>query len=468
MNIKRLIKTEYDIDVKGISYNSQNTKTGDVFVAIRGFKTDGHAYIKNAVEAGAVCVVCEEKCDDVDVPQIVVENSRKTLGTMSRIFYNYPDKRIKLIGVTGTNGKTTVTYLVKSILEQAGYEVGLIGTNQNMIKDRVIPTERTTPEALELAELFSEMADNGCDYAIMEVSSHSLELDRVTAFTFEYGMFTNLTQDHLDFHGTMTEYLKAKTKLFGLCEHGIINADDEGGQLILKTELCPFTTYGIKSGDVKAENIKMGINGVDFTVGERNIFLGIPGKFSVYNALAAIALTKKIGIPERMIESALRRAEGVKGRMEIIPTGKNFTVIIDYAHTPDGMDNLLKAVKGFATGRVVVLFGCGGDRDRTKRPLMGKIAGKWADLCIVTSDNPRTEEPSAIIRDILPGVKETEAEYVVVENRRDAIEFALSKARENDIIVLAGKGHETYQIFADKTIDFDERKIVGEILEGLN
>lgn len=465
MNIKSLIDTRLDINIGGISYDSRKTEVGDVFVAISGYAADGHDYALAAQEKGAVCVVCEREIEGLEIPSVIVENSRAALAKMSHAFFGNPSQEFTLIGVTGTNGKTTVTYLVKEILENQGSKVGLIGTNQNMIGDSVIESKHTTPESFELARLFRKMADEGCDYVVMEVSSHSLELHRVDGCEFFIGAFTNLTQDHLDFHITMENYLNAKIKLFNMCKYGIINDDDPWGGRVAEKAGCDILTYGIVNGDIRATNMRTSVCGVEFECLGSQIKLGIPGRFSIYNSLAAIAIAHKLGIGTEKISSSLAKAKGVKGRVELVPTGKDFSIIIDYAHTPDGLKNVLESVKEFTKGRLVVLFGCGGDRDSAKRPLMGKIAGELADYCIVTSDNPRSEEPASIIRDILAGLSDATAEYIVVENRRDAIEFAINHAIADDVIVLAGKGHETYQILADKTIHFDEREIVSEILK---
>lgn len=462
-----LLSADVDIEVSGISYNSRLTKPGDVFVAVTGFKTDGHKYAKSAVENGAVCVVCEHEIEGVDVPCIIVENSRSALAEMACNFYGNPTKKLKLIGVTGTNGKTTVTYLVKSVLEANGEKVGLMGTNKNMIGNMDYHTERTTPESLEMQEFFSDMVKEGCTYAVMEVSSHSLDLHRVAGCDYDVGAFTNLTQDHLDFHGDMENYFNAKAKLFDMCKTGVVNADDSYGARLCEKCSCEKISYGIKNGNMKAENVLYGDKGVSFDCGNMKINLGIPGTFSVYNALTAIGICKACGISDEVIEKALNSAQGVKGRAEIVDCGRDFTLLIDYAHTPDGLENILSSVRKFAKGRVVVVFGCGGDRDKTKRPKMGRVAGRIADFCIVTSDNPRTEEPDAIIRDILDGMDDAMAEYVVIENRRDAIEYAIRHARKDDVIVLAGKGHEDYQILKDKTIHFDEREVIREILSNL-
>ncbi len=464
MNINQLIDTSLDIEVSGISYDSRSTKIGDVFVALSGSASDGHDFALPAQEKGAVCVVCERDVPGLSVPQIVVEDTRATLAQMSHKFFGDPSKDLCLIGVTGTNGKTTVTYLLKTILESTGAKVGLIGTNQNLIAEKVIVSKNTTPESYELAAMFRQMAAEGCTHAVMEVSSHALDMHRVDGCAFDVGIFTNLTQDHLDFHKTMENYLNAKIKLFKRCKYGIINTDDAYGGAVVSGADCEVTTYGIHTGSICARNISATVSGVSFDCQSARITLGIPGQFSVYNALAAIGASLCIGIGMDTIAKALAVAKGVKGRAELIATGRDFSVIIDYAHSPDGLRNILESVRAFTKGRLVVLFGCGGDRDRTKRPIMGKIAGALADYCIVTSDNPRSEEPSAIIRDILSGMKNAAAEYIVVENRRDAIAYAIANAQPDDVIVLAGKGHETYQILADKTIHFDEREIIAEVL----
>lgn len=462
-----LKSSSIDTEVTGISYNSKLTKPGDVFVAVTGFKTDGHKYIENAISNGAVLIVCEKKPENISVPCEVVGNSRTALAEITKNFYGDPTSKLKLIGVTGTNGKTTVTYLVKHVLECAGEKVGLIGTNKNMIGNKDFPTERTTPECLEMTELFSEMVKEGCTYAIMEVSSHSLDLHRVDGCNFAVGVFTNLTQDHLDFHGTMENYFGAKRKLFDMCNLGVVNSDDDYGKRISKSSKSDILTYGIKSGDICAENIVYHPYGVEFEIDGEKYMLKIPGRFSVYNALCAIGILKQCGISDDIIKKGISTASGVKGRAEVVDCGGDFTLLIDYAHTPDGLLNILGSVKEFAKGRIVAVFGCGGDRDRTKRPKMGKVAGQMADFCIITSDNPRSEEPSEIIRDILDGMNDAMADYVVIENRRDAIEYAIKHAKKDDVIVLAGKGHEDYQILKDKTIHFDEREVIADILSNL-
>ena len=454
-----------EIDITHITNNSRECREGSLFVAVRGFQTDGHKYIDSAVEKGAVCIICEEYRPDLKCAQIVVKSSRRAEALAVSNFYGNPHKKFSLLGVTGTNGKTTVTYLLKHILEYAGKKIGLIGTNQNMIGDKVFETGRTTPDSIELQGIFARMADAGVDYCVMEVSSHALELDRVYGCTYKVGAFTNLTQDHLDFHITMDNYAKAKEKLFSISEVSVINVDDCYGKEMTKSAKKKLFTYSCSAGaDLKAENVTLSSDGVSFDLMGERISLAIPGEFSVYNALCAIGMALGCGIELSTIREALLSAHGVKGRAEVVKTNTDYTVLIDYAHTPDGIENILKTVKGFAKGRTIIVFGCGGDRDSTKRPIMGRIAGELADFCIVTSDNPRTEDPMKIISMVEEGVRESKADYVVIESRRDAIKYAMENAKAGDVIVLAGKGHETYQILAEGTIHFDEREVVKEIL----
>lgn len=470
VNIKK-IDGGGSMKISGIACDSRKVKPGNVFVCITGYETDGHKYAKSAVENGAVAVVAEHDLPTVDVPCVIVDNTRKAMSEMAATFYDYPYKKFKLIGITGTNGKTSTTYLIKSILEHLGKKVGLIGTNQNMIGDMIMETSRTTPDSLELMQLFDMIASHNVDYVVMEVSSHALALDRVTACTFDVGAFTNITQDHLDFHKTMEEYLAAKSILFNICNTGVVNKDDARSEYLIENARCRnMITYGINQDcDLKASNIILNEDGVKFDINyggmEEHVDLPIPGEFSVYNALTAIGCCMAENIPLDLAVDGLHSAKGVKGRIEIVRTpGTNYTVIIDYAHTPDGLLNVINAIRGFAKGRIVTLFGCGGDRDASKRPIMGKIAGELSDFCIVTSDNPRTEDPEKIIKQVVEGVKQTDCDYEVITNRFSAIEYALDHAKKNDIILLAGKGHETYQVLGKDTIKFDEREIVQKLL----
>ncbi len=452
--------------ISGVYYNSLSVTKGGLFVAIEGFATDGHKYVNSAVEKGAAAVVCTKFTDDADVIQIKVPDSRVAEAIISSNFFKNPASSMKLIGVTGTNGKTTVTYLVKHILDTMGYKTGIIGTNQNMIGDKVLETGRTTPDSFELQKLFYDMKTAGVEYVIMEVSSHALELSRVYGITYEVGAFTNLTQEHLDFHITMDKYALAKAKLFKQSKTAVINTDDSYGSNMLSDCSCKAVSYGVCSEcNLKADNINLTQNGIKFSLNDTEFSLAIPGEFSVYNALCAIGICNSVGCSFDDISKALSTACGVKGRAEVVNTGNtNYTVMIDYAHTPDGVENILKTARGFAKGRVVAVFGCGGDRDATKRPIMGRVAGELADFCVVTSDNPRTEEPMSIIKMVEEGVKETGTQYVVIESRYDAIKYALDNAKDGDVIVLAGKGHETYQILNTGVIHFDEREVIRDIL----
>lgn len=460
-----------DTDITGIAYDSRKVQSGYIFVCIKGFAQDGHKYAKMAEEKGASVIVAEDEVD-VNIPVIYTKNSRRTLAELACRFYGNPSEKFSLIGITGTNGKTTATYLIKSILEYAGKKVGIIGTNQNIIGDKVLLTQSTTPttpNSLELQQLFAEMADEGAEYVVMEVSSHALELDRVYGCHFDVGVFTNLTQDHLDFHKTMENYLAAKAKLFKMCGKGVINIDDKGGESIACGCDCDILSVGIKSNaKLRADDISINARGVDFKLIFDNrtydMHLGIPGKFSVYNALSAIAAATALGIDMDTIKAGLANAVGVVGRVEVVPTNTDYTVIIDYAHTPDGLENIIEAVREFAIGRVITLFGCGGDRDSTKRAVMGEIAGRLSDYTVITSDNPRTENPSAIIKQIAEGMKKTDGEYTIIENREEAIKWVLDFAEKDDVIILAGKGQETYQIIGKEKFDFDERVIVAKYL----
>ena len=455
-----------EAEIGEVRYDSRAVGKGDLFVAIRGYATDGHKYIEKALEQGAAAVVCEEAPEGI--PAVVVENSRKALAEIAANRFGHPADSMVMLGVTGTNGKTTTTYLVKHMLEDAGHKVGLIGTNQNLIGSEVIETERTTPESYELHALFARMRDAGCTHVIMEVSSHSLVLDRVHGIRFAVGAFTNLTQDHLDFHKTMENYRQAKAILFTVSDKGVINLDDAAAPKMLADAKCPCLTYscGNEKAGLCATNLQLHADGVEFDArynGETaHVRLPIPGHFSVENALNALGMVLVLGMPLADAAKSMATATGVKGRVEVVPTDTDYTVLIDYAHSPDGVENVLKAVRGFAKGRVVALFGCGGDRDRTKRPKMGRIAADLADFCIVTSDNPRTEEPKAIIDDILEGMKDSKTPMQVIVDRPVAIHWALEHAQKDDIIVLMGKGHETYQEVNHVKHHMDDREIVAE------
>ena len=466
------IHAESDIDISGISYDSRNVKSGDLFFAVRGFQSDGHSFAGEAAEKGAVCIICEEP-PEAAVPYVIVPDSRRALALASAKWFGDPAAKLTVIGVTGTNGKTTVTNLIKQILEKAtGEKVGLIGTNRNMIGGRELHAERTTPESYETQELLAMMAAEGCRYAVMEVSSHALLLDRVYGIGFEVGVFTNLSPDHLDFHASIEDYAEAKSRLFAVSQRSAVNIDDAYAQKMIGAAAGQVFTYAVKndSANLVAKSITLHADRVEFCAlmpGKLNrVELRIPGIISVYNAMSAISAALMLGLDIEAIAPVLSECEGVKGRAEIVPVDRDFSVLIDYAHTPDALRNIITTVQGYAQGRVVTLFGCGGDRDSTKRPVMGAIAAQLSDFVVVTSDNPRTEEPGAIIDAILSGMKGTQTPYEVIENRREAIRWALENARAGDVLILAGKGHETYQILGKEKRHFDEREVVAEYVNG--
>ena len=461
---------DLETEIGEVRYDSRSVQPGDLFVAIRGYATDGHAFIGMALAKGAAAVLCEEA--GKGIPAVVVKNSRAALADLAANRFGHPADRLTMIGVTGTNGKTTTTTLVKHILEAEGHKVGLIGTNQNMIGDEIVPTERTTPESYELQALFARMADAGCTHCVMEVSSHSLVLDRVRGVRFRVGAFTNLTQDHLDFHHTMGACRRGKGGLFFMCDPGVIQADVPVAGQMLAEAACPCLTFSAQAdqqADLTASDIALHADGVTFRAAFRGqtvpVRLGIPGHFSVENALTAMGICLALDVPADRIAAALATAHGVKGRAEVVPTDTDYTILIDYAHAPDGVDNILRTVQGFAKGRVIAVFGCGGDRDRTKRPIMGRIAAELADYCIVTSDNPRTEEPQAIIDEILTGMQDAKVPVEAICDRPSAIHHAMDIAQAGDVIVLMGKGHETYQEINHVKHHMDEREIVQDYFQ---
>lgn len=461
-----------NMEISDICSDSRSVTPGAAFVAIVGFETDGHKYIPSAIEKGASVIICQQKPEGLE-NYVLVADSRKALAQCAANFYGHPADSMTMVGVTGTNGKTSITWLLKSVLESRGAKVGLIGTIQNMIGQQELPTERTTPESNELQKLFRQMLDEGCTHVIMEVSSHALELSRVEGVHFKVGVFTNLTEDHLDFHKTMENYLAAKAKLFSMCDVGVINMDDAAYETLKESARCQVFSYSVgnEDADLVAMNVRLKPASVEFEAllpyHIARVELGIPGQFSVYNALAVIGAAVQMDIPLRDAAAALKSASGVKGRVEVVPTGTDYTMIIDYAHTPDALENVLKTLRGFAQGRVVALFGCGGDRDPIKRPIMGRIAMELADFVIFTSDNPRTEEPKQIIKDILAGTKKLKTPHKVIEDRRAAIRWAMENAQPGDVILLAGKGHETYQILGKEKVHLDEREEIAKVLEDL-
>ena len=469
------LHADENLQITGIAYDSRKVQPGDLFVAVTGFAADGNRFIPMAMEKGAVAVVTA-KAPTGNVPFVQVKSDRLALAQIGANFYHKPAESMQVIGVTGTNGKTSTTLLLKHVLETVlGAKVGLIGTMENLIGDEVIPAERTTPESLDLQALFARMRDAGCTHVIMEVSSHAIALDRVGGLNYAVAAFTNLTEDHLDFHKTMAEYASVKAKIFSRCQKAVINTDDSWADYMRSQAACPVLTTSQKApAGLYATDACLLSDGVSFTAvygsQKAKVSLPIPGKFTVYNALGVLGIALQLGIDLSSAAAALATAKGVKGRVEVVPTpGKPYTVLIDYAHTPDGLENVLSSVRLFCKGRLIALFGCGGDRDPIKRPIMGKIGTELSDIAILTSDNPRTEEPGAILRDILKGVDIEKTNPVVLENRPQAIRYAMDIARENDIIVLAGKGHETYQEINGVKYPMDERLIVSEYLkEGKN
>ncbi len=461
-----------DLEIVDLCYDSRKVTPGAAFVAVRGYETDGHRFIPAAAEAGAGVVLCEE-APEAEVPWVLVKDSRRAMAVSAANFFGRPAEELTVVGVTGTNGKTTTTNLARSLLMSVtGAGVGLVGTNENLVGDRVYPAEHTTPESRDLMALFREMADVGEKYAVMEVSSHSLYLDRVCCVPFAVACFTNLSQDHLDFHKTMDAYLEAKMKIFPLSRTAAVNRDDAAAEKILSHLSIPVITYGLSgNADLRAKDLRLEPDRVEFTAcfrgEEAKACLHIPGRFSVYNALAAIACCLCLDLPLAALCAALEKCRSVKGRMEVVPTGRDFTLLIDYAVTPDALENMLRTVRDTARGRVGVLFGCGGDRDRTKRPKMARVVGSLADYVIVTSDNPRTEDPEAIIREILPGFEGLDTPVKVITDRREAIRWGIEHARAGDTLVLAGKGHETYQIVGRTKYHMDEREIAAQVLAGL-
>jgi UDP-N-acetylmuramoyl-L-alanyl-D-glutamate--2,6-diaminopimelate ligase len=475
---------QQDIDIRTVQYDSRKVQRGDLFVAICGTVVDGHAFIERAIENGAVAVVLER--DDAvhdslflhtGVMKIVVPDSRKALALLAAAMNGHPSRQMRLIGVTGTNGKTTTTHLLKAILEAAGATVGLVGTIEYKIGDRIVPATHTTPESLELSTLLADMVSAGCTAAVMEVSSHALVMDRVYGLEFDAGVFTNLTQDHLDFHGTMEQYFRAKKILFDGLQPGakaVTNADDSYGTAIVASTRAQTIRYGATmQTDVRVTDIKMGIEGVACTVMEgtraEHITSTLTGRFNVANILAACATGVALGIPWNAIQKGIRKVTTVRGRFEKVRSPAGWTAIVDYAHTPDALENCLRTIREVLPpdrgGKVITVFGCGGDRDAGKRPIMGRIASALSDVVIITSDNPRTEDPSVIVRQILMGVKPEKSVFTEVD-RRAAIRMSLTQARPGDVVLVAGKGHEDYQVIGTNKTHFDDREEIEAFILG--
>lgn len=476
------VRGNLDIDITHLDKDSRNIKENGLFVAIKGFDTDGHEYIETAIKQGAVAVILQEgvtadtiKKIPADITIIVAKDTRYALAICSCNFYKNPSKRFKLIGVTGTKGKTTTTFMIKKILEKTGKKVGLVGTIATYIGDKKLEdSDRTTPESNKLQAIFAQMVEAGCDTVVMEVSSQSLKLHRVAGCDFDIGIFTNFSEDHISpkEHPDMEDYFNSKVQLFKMCKTAFINADDyHVAKLTKLVPECNITTYGIDNFcNVLAKDITITNSYVDFKVkiGMKNerIKTCIPGRFSVYNSLAAICVAEKLGANAEQIKEALEEVR-VPGRSELVNNKKELTIMIDYAHSPESLENILNAVKSYTRGRVICVFGCGGDRDSSKRPIMGEISGRIADFTIITSDNPRTEEPQKIVDQIEEGIKKTKGKYTVIIDRMEAIKEAIKMADKKDIIVLAGKGHEPYQEINNVKYPFDERIIVNNIIQNI-
>ena len=467
------LTADLETEIGEVFYDSRRVTPGSLFVAVSGFASDGNRFIPMAMEKGAAVVVTAKK-PEMAVPYVLVKSDRLALALIAANYFGHPAEAMKMIGITGTNGKTSSTLLLKQVLEAClGAKVGLIGTMENLIGHQVIPTQRTTPESFELQALFARMRDAGCTHVVMEVSSHAISLERIGGIHYDVAAFTNLTEDHLDFHKTMDAYCDAKAELFRRCDRAVINVDDPYARRMREAASCPVLTTSVHGrADLSAEDVALHSDSIAFTAvsqGERaQVKLPIPGRFTVYNALTVLGIALELGIPLGEAARALADARGVKGRVEVVPTpGMPYSVLIDYAHSPDGLENVLTSVRDFCKGRLISVFGCGGDRDPMKRPIMGRIGVEKADFAIITSDNPRTEEPMAIIRDILAGINEDMGEYIVIEDRRKAIRYAMDIAKKDDIIVLAGKGHETYQEVDGVKHHLDEREEVAAHLEEL-
>jgi UDP-N-acetylmuramoyl-L-alanyl-D-glutamate--2,6-diaminopimelate ligase len=465
--------------VRGLAYDSRRVREGDLFCAVRGFTTDGHRYIDDARRRGAVaCLVEDVQAVPPDFPWLLVRHSRIAMADAAAYFYGYPSHRLWMVGVTGTNGKTTTTHLIREILEACGVPTGLTGTVHTLVGTAEWPVVHTTPEAPDLQATLRQMVDAGMAACVMEVSSHALALERVRGTAYDVGVFTNLTQDHLDFHRDFEAYFAAKARLFERLGDGpdkgprgaVLNADDAWAARLAGLTRVPIVTYGIESpADVTARAVRLSDRGARFILttprGEAPVEMPLAGRFNVANALAAAAVGHLFGCEPEAMAEALARTAGVPGRFERVDCGQPFTVVVDYAHSPDGLENVLKTARELATGRVLVVFGAGGDRDRGKRPQMGAVAARWADMVVVTSDNPRSEDPEAILQDIAAGLKGSATPYHLVADRREAIRLVIGEAEPGDLVVIAGKGHETYQIFRDRTVPFDDREEARAALE---
>ena len=469
---QEVLEIRGDCEIGSLSMDSRAKMDRGLFFCIPGARFDAHEFAPQAIRNGAAALVVTHFVE-ADVPQVRVKNVRAAMSRMAAHFFGHPDRQMKLLGVTGTKGKTTTSYLIKAIMEETGCKVGLIGTTGNMIGREYLKSEFTTPEPIDFFRILRQMADEGVTVVSMEVSAHAIEMGRLEGVHFEAGCYTNLSQDHLDLFGTMDRYFQCKKSFFRpeWISNAAINADDDTSKEILRDIAVPHSTYGIcNNADIFARDIEITEEGVSFRmklfdVNEVPVKLQLTGMFNVYNALAAAAMGLIMGVSPDVITRALAKVQSVPGRAQMLDTHTPYKVILDYSHSPDALENILKAVREFARGRVISVFGCGGDRDHLKRPIMGEISGRLADYSILTSDNPRTEDPCEILRAIEEGIRPTGGKYVVIENRREAIRHALQIGRDGDIIVLAGKGHETYQEIMGVKRPFDEKVVVAELLE---
>ena len=455
-------------EVTGLTCDSRKVSPGDLYFCLPGLRVDGHSFAQQAADKGAAALVVERKLP-VELPQVLVEDARAAMSYMAQCFYGYPARGMRGVGITGTKGKTTTSFLVREIARNAGYKVGLMGTVCTSIGDKEEPASLTTPDPIDVQSLLARMRDAGCDFYVMEVSAHALDLRKLVGMQFDQGVFTNFSQDHLDYFGTMETYRKAKEKFFTpfYIRHAVVNADDEAAPHMLgKVET---TTFGVsKPADAYANDIEIHESGVSFVMSWKDVrlplHLHISGIFNVYNSMAAAVACLEMGMDPEKVKEGLEAVTVVPGRIEPLPTHTPYRVILDYAHSPASLESILKTIREFTRGRLICLFGCGGGRDKEKRPIMGEISGRLADFSILTSDNPRLEQPMDILNAIEAGIKPTGAPYVVIENRREAIRYAMQMGKPGDVIVLAGKGHETYQDIGGQKLPFDEKVVVRELL----
>ncbi len=466
------IRGDAELDIAALVTDSREQTKDGLFFCISGLRFDAHTFAPQAAQNGCIALVVERFLEDSPLTQVRVENARAAMAHIASAFYGHPERSLRLVGVCGTKGKTTTTYLMKAILEKAGFKTGLIGTTGNLIGDKHLPSNMTTPDPVDLHRCLRQMVDEGVEAVSMEVSAHAVDMHRLDGVSFEAACYTNFSQDHLDYFGTMERYFETKKSFFlnGAVRNAALNADEETSASVIRDLSIPYITYGISAdADVFARDIEISENGVSFSIRLRGleempISMHLTGMFNVYNALAAASLAMIMGVDKSAIKEGLESVLNVPGRVEILDTRTPYKVILDYAHSPDALENILTTVRAFTRNRLIVLFGCGGDRDHGKRPIMGEIVGRLADFSILTSDNPRTEDPDAILRSIEEGMRKTDGKYVVIENRREAIRYALEMGQEGDVIILAGKGNETYQDIMGVKRPFDEKVVVRELL----